>query len=608
MLAIGDTSVVRVKQKSLLWRLLSIGIGLLLIVLGIAVPISSNFQQTGINVVSTELLVQGEWLFKYGLIANGILIVVMSTIAARLTRSHADAPPLYRFEESSPAPHVGIRWLLAAIIAVALVLRLIGLGGCLWYDEVVTLTAFVRLPFAELVRTYSDQNQHPLYSIMAHASVITFGESAWSLRLPAVLFGLASLWALYDFTKRMAPWPEPLLAVLLLALSYHHVWFSQNARGYTGLMFFTMLGSSLFVQNLQNSRPWRCIAYSICMSLGLYTHQTAIFVVAAHGLIFLVLLARRVWIDGYLRSQYIELLASFVLIGMLTFQLYALVLPQVVDSFQRHIGGQHIQPWTRPSWAIMQFITAIRLSFLGSFGVVACALVVLVGMVSYARRNALVISMLLISSLLGMTAMLVLHRHLYPRYLFILFGFGAMILVRGTMCIGEEVFARLSGREATFRRLGGVLAASAMIVVSAITVWHCYQYPKQDYIAAVSYVNAARSQGDPVVTAGMATIPLKRYYAPDIAVVHTASELQNIRNENATRPVWFIYTFPDQLEFQNRDIWQVIKTDFVRTKTFPGTLSNGALIVCRSNSTDSLPIDKTSRSSESPQVFSARSE
>ena len=36
-----------------------------------------------------------------------------------------------------------------------------------------------------------------------------------------------------------------LAAAGLLTVSYHHVWFSQNARAYTALLFFTLIATTL---------------------------------------------------------------------------------------------------------------------------------------------------------------------------------------------------------------------------------------------------------------------------------------------------------------------------------------------------------------------------
>jgi len=121
-------------------------------------------------------------------------------------------------------------WLVAGALALALVLRLPGLNGGLWFDEIQTLVDYVRFPLGRIVTTFDTQNQHLLYSVLARVSVQLFGESAATLRLPALCFGLASLVALVRFARRIAPFDERMVALFALVVSYHHVWFSQNAR------------------------------------------------------------------------------------------------------------------------------------------------------------------------------------------------------------------------------------------------------------------------------------------------------------------------------------------------------------------------------------------
>src|SRR6516162_7033991 len=126
-----------------------------------------------------EMTIAGARLFRLGLVFQGIVLLAVAVLAPRWqsTRAAGD-PPLWSL---SP---VGARsdsiWLVCAVLALALLLRLIQLNSCLWYDEVVTLTASVRLPYSELVWSYPDQNQHPFYSLSARATVLLLGESPWT--------------------------------------------------------------------------------------------------------------------------------------------------------------------------------------------------------------------------------------------------------------------------------------------------------------------------------------------------------------------------------------------------------------------------------------------
>ena len=146
-----------------------------------------------------------------------------------------------------------LEWIaLAGILLVATAARFYRLDTSLWYDEIDTLLNFVRLPTGELIHSLRSNN-HMFYSLQAQAAIALFSESAWSMRLPAALFGLASLVAVWALARRAVGRPEALVVAFLLGISYDHVWFSQNARGYTGLLFWTTWATLLFARGLANA-------------------------------------------------------------------------------------------------------------------------------------------------------------------------------------------------------------------------------------------------------------------------------------------------------------------------------------------------------------------
>ena len=143
-----------------------------------------------------------------------------------------------------------IEWIaLASVLVVAAAARFYRLDTSLWYDEIGTLLNFVRLPTRELIQSLKSNN-HMFYSLQAQAAIALFSESAWSLRLPAVLFGLASLVAVWALARRAVGRAEALVVAFLLAISYDHVSFSQNARGCAGLLFWTTWATLLFARGL----------------------------------------------------------------------------------------------------------------------------------------------------------------------------------------------------------------------------------------------------------------------------------------------------------------------------------------------------------------------
>ena len=142
---------------------------------------------------------------------------------------------------------------LSVLLGIALVLRLFRLGEGLWFDEIWMLVDFARLPLGEIVTAYPSDNNHPLYTLLAAISIRVFGESAEAIRLPAVAFGVASIGALWVFARSRLPTRDVWIATSLLVISYHHVWFSQNARGYTGLLFLAIVSSHYFLRVLEGT-------------------------------------------------------------------------------------------------------------------------------------------------------------------------------------------------------------------------------------------------------------------------------------------------------------------------------------------------------------------
>ena len=175
---------------------------------------------------------------------------------------------------------------LTILLCIAFALRLYRLDGGLWFDEIQSYLAYGPMSFGEIVTTYDSQNQHLLYSLLGRASLAVFGDSGWAYRLPAVLFGVGSVAGVYALGTALGRRREGLIAAALMTFSYHHIWFSQNARGYTGLLCWTLFSSYFLIRALEQQRPALWIGYAASVALGVFTHMTMLFVVAAQFAVF----------------------------------------------------------------------------------------------------------------------------------------------------------------------------------------------------------------------------------------------------------------------------------------------------------------------------------
>ena len=290
--------------------------------------------------------------------------------------------------------------LLPLILLIALGLRLYALNAGLWLDEILTYVNYAQMPFGEIITSYDSENQHFLYSILARTSFLLFGESNWALRLPAVLFGVGSILALYLQGREVANRREALLSAALLTFSYHHVWFSQNARGYSGLLFWTILSSWLLLRALRNERSATWILYALSTALGIYTHLTMVFVLFGQICVYgyqLIHRRKEEWV-GWWKG----LILGFGGAGLLTALLHGPVVSQMLGT----IGGTEasvVSAWKNPFWTLLEIIKGLQVGFSSAVIVAGALFLFGVGLVSYWRTYKEVDILLLVPPLVGAT-------------------------------------------------------------------------------------------------------------------------------------------------------------------------------------------------------------
>jgi 4-amino-4-deoxy-L-arabinose transferase-like glycosyltransferase len=455
---------------------------------------------------------------------------------------------------------------LAALTAVGAALRIVGLDSGLWYDEIVTLVESVRQPASSIVTQFQGTNNHPLYSLLAHASVSVFGEQAWSLRLPALLFGVASIPMMFRFGEAFGSRFEALLSSLLLAVSYHHIWFSQNARGYTALLFWTMLTTWLFLRILDHRRTSLAVAYGAAAALGVYTHLTLAFIVVSHALLWAAWLWSRRKESGWQRDA-ATVATAVGLAGIGSGLLYAPVLAQAIQVFQTPSAGA-VRVAT-PGWALLETLRGLRVG-LGGAGLIAAGALALAGWLNYWRSRAFLAAVFVLPVAVTAAGILASGSPIRPRFFFGLLGFVLVLVVRGSMTTANALVARA-------RRGGSDLAGAALVGVlvlfSLASLPYGYRYPKQDFDAAVRFVGERRLGGEPVGTGGLASYPLSQYYRLPWPRVSNVEELQALREPD--RRLWFVYSFP---EYMNGNLVAAAE-ECALEAVLPGTVGGGAIII-----------------------------
>ncbi len=518
------------------------------------------------------LVERGVWILKLllGLHAIGALTL------RRIRPARGEFEPLLALRGGTPdRPTTGEQALVVGLILLAGALRLHDLGDQIWFDEIDTLVHYVRKPLGYVFTTFDSQNQHLLYSILARLCVVAFGESNAALRLPAAIFGVASLWALWNFARQVADRREALFAVALLTVSFHHLWFSQNARGYTGLLFFTVLGSTAFLRML-TSREWRgwgmAIAYGVCMSLAIATHVTALFAVAAHGLIWIALAiatrAKNVGVQRWMPALGFATTASFALLA------YALVLPQFPETMLHKSMPMQSTEWKSTHWMLNETLSGLARGVPGGWLALAQGVLILgIGVWSYWRQSFWLLAIYLLGAVVTAAAIVALHHNLWPRFFFFNAGFFVLILFRGVFTLFDWLAKTPLGGSA---RTLGLLAAILLCIASAATLPRAWG-PKQDYEGPIAYLKDVAEPGDAIATVEMTNLPYQELFHRDWKELDSLADLEAL--EKSHPHTWVVYTTPIYLDASQPDIWRRLQTEYAEAKVFPGTYGGSEVFV-----------------------------
>lgn len=178
----------------------------------------------------------------------------------------------------------GFPFLLAATALAALV-RLYGLmSQSLWVDELLTWNAVrpgVGLHFLEQI---ADTIQGPLYMAIIWP-LVRLQDPALMMRLPSVVAGIA---AVPLFGILVGSWwgrRAARLAVLLFALNPFLVWYSQEGRGYSLLVFFLIAQALVFSAMARRGPDLRhAVLFALCTAGAVGSNLSGLFLWAAMGL------------------------------------------------------------------------------------------------------------------------------------------------------------------------------------------------------------------------------------------------------------------------------------------------------------------------------------
>jgi len=440
----------------------------------------------------------------------------------------------------------------------------------------------------ELLRKFSSPNQHLMNSLLERASVAAFGEHDWTIRLPAVVFGIATVPAMYWLARPIMRGWQSLAVAFLTAVSYHHIWFSQNARGYAGYLLFSVVATGALWRVIESPRRRWIAAYAVAAILALASLIIAAFMLIAHVVLAGVLVLRRRKRGEPVEPLVRRLAGAFGLTLLGSLVLYG---PTAIELL-RVVGKAYVREGTGFHPVSLEFVTetlrglSVGFGPLALVGAIPFLVLVAIGTVSLLRRGWLVVLSFVIP--LGLMAALVVAAGWLtsPRFFILVVPLAFLVAVESLELVARRL-AGLVRAEPLRTRLYGVLAGGAVIVCAiALSLglrWY-YRVPKQPFRETIAEFQRRSEPNDALVavyqadrgfdlyTRRLGLLGQNRYFW-----TRTVSGFDSLGTALAGRRVWVATTMERAFKVEYPELWNRVERGWTRVATLPATVGNGEI-------------------------------
>lgn len=157
----------------------------------------------------------------------------------------------------------------------------------LWLDEATTILQ----TSGTLLQTIQSQiggTHPPLFHMLMHFWIYLFGTAEPTIRAYALVFGVAAIPVAYWAGTAVYDRKVGVVAAGILAISPYHIWYSQEARMYTMVMFFALLSVGTFSLGLETKKRRYWVAYAVFSAMGAFTQYLFLLLVIGQGIYYLL--------------------------------------------------------------------------------------------------------------------------------------------------------------------------------------------------------------------------------------------------------------------------------------------------------------------------------
>ncbi len=374
----------------------------------------------------------------------------------------------------------------------------------LWIDEIHTFNDS-KDGFKDQLKYYKENptNLHPpLFFIITHL-FYPFSNPERDLRIIPLIFGILSIPMMYLLARSFSP-NIALPSTLSLTFMAYHIYFSQDGRMYSMVMFFGMTSLYFFMTYLTTLKKKYLLA--VALSFAFQFHLS-------YSSILFIILSQLLWFYRPREDQGgIGPLPLLTLNGMT----FLLCLPWIAFLMSNYKGQPVMDPLTvQDIGSLGAIMYGILTDWMPNTLLIALSLFLLVLLILFLknRGNALILLAVLILPAGGLYLYCILlnvTQFITSRYFI---NFLPLFLI--------TLYLSLNAIELKFKRLQrflrpGLLFLILFVASNLIILPLYYRAEKQDFRGLVNYLNSRLQDGDKIIVGTFTYIPgILHYFRVD---------------------------------------------------------------------------------------------
>ena len=450
--------------------------------------------------------------------------------------------------------HTDIK-ILALIVILATFLRVYQLGmECIWLDEATSILISEKGLF-EIIRTTKSDVHPAFYYIILHF-MTWFGQSEFMVRVPSMIFGIFSIPFMYLVSKRLFGVREGLISSFLLSISLMHIYYSQEARMYSLLVFLVLASIYFFYSAVEENKTWLWLGFIISTVLGIYTHYFGFFIFPIE-ITFYALTQISMNSGSALHIKF-KNVRNIKLFGASTAIIIFLIIPRIqifLNQAASRVGGEVTWGMNQSNFAGLLLTRFSTFSMTPSTTFLLLFVVGIIASIIHNKKQMLLLGMWFVLPIM-LSYYLAALMPIQPRYLIFILPAFLIIISRGiTATAGllsptnslSKTKLYAAQKNQTFIILGIILL---FCVISFNPIQNYYTTSqKNDWRGTADYLESRTQSGDVIVPLpGYMGKPLEYYYDNStggtsiIGVANTPEALDEIVASTKPNKVYFVMT------------------------------------------------------------------